>query len=79
MAFDLSKVSLFLTISWGIWKYRNLKVFEQTKELTQQVVDNCIDYVTHYTFIKTTCLIMRNEKVLQWKPSPCGKLKLNLD
>lgn len=32
-----------------------------------------------YTSIKAAHLIMRKEKILQWQPAPCGKLKLNLE
>lgn len=69
----MSVVPIFLTISWGVWKYRNLRLFENSDSTILDVVDNCLGYVDCYNIIKHNRYIVRKEKVLQWQPPPCGR------
>lgn len=42
---DMSIVPTFLNISWGILKYRNLRLIENSAYTIQEVVDNCLEYI----------------------------------
>lgn len=54
MGVDMSVVPIFLTISWGVWKYKNLRLFENSDSTILDVVDNCLGY----TYKKKIVLVM---------------------
>ncbi|KAG7960287.1 hypothetical protein I3843_10G116000 [Carya illinoinensis] len=56
----------FVLTAWGVWKFRNLKLFQQTNS------DACI-------LIRQHVKIHPNISSLHWSPPPCGAFKLNVD
>lgn len=74
MGVDISLVLIFLTISWGVWKYRNRSLIENSDSNILNVVDSCLGYVDHYNIIRKNQLIVGKEKVFKRQPPPCGKV-----
>ncbi|KAG2716319.1 hypothetical protein I3760_03G119800 [Carya illinoinensis] len=67
----------FVLTAWGVWKYRNLKLFQQTNLDACVVVGNCFDYVENYQLICKHVKVHPNISSLRWIPPPCGSFKLN--
>lgn len=76
---DLSLVSLFITIAWDVWKFRNQRLFKTTNGSIEVRVDHCIEYVATFKFIKQAAVVVRKEKVLSWQPLRVDYIKMNFD
>ncbi|KAG2689495.1 hypothetical protein I3760_09G140200 [Carya illinoinensis] len=79
MEVNVPIVPFVLTISWGIWKYNNLSIFEHSDYVLQEIVDNCLGYVESFITIRPNQSIVNKERFLSWKPKPLGKVKFNFD
>lgn len=77
MGINLDMVSTFPTITWGIWKFTNLRLFQNFKRVVKEIVDSCLACVEIYKTLKSQQLVVHKECLLSWKPPPQGKIKLN--
>lgn len=68
-----------LIVFWGLWKFRNLTLFQQTKLSVYAIVDNCFAYVDNYKLIWNYRKVHKNLTALRWHPPPCEMWKLNFD
>lgn len=51
MQLNVTSVPIFITVSWGVWQYRNLKLFQDSPCVLQEVVDDCLtDVISYNTF-----------------------------
>lgn len=75
----MSSVPIFLTICWGIWKFRNFWLFEDTSSTILEVVDYYLEYITSFNTIQAYTLIVKKENVLLWQPPSHDKVKVNFN
>lgn len=75
---DSSFLSRFFTIYWGLWKYRNFKLFQSMDFLVYDIVENCFAFVENYQFVHTHQKIRNQVSRFCWQPPSCRIWKLNL-
>lgn len=59
---DMSIVSSFLTIAWGMWKFRNSILFEKDCVSVEECVDKCVQYVESFNVIKNSQAVVKKRR-----------------
>lgn len=68
---DQSFLERLLTIAWSMWKYRNLRLFNESIVEPYDLVVKSLAYVDSFQQVKSYHVIRK--QVLFWQPPPCGK------
>ncbi|KAF5472052.1 hypothetical protein F2P56_008799 [Juglans regia] len=76
---DPSTISYFAIVSWEIWKFRNLKIFQKSLDTVSDVVNGYFSYVDCFLLARQCMQVVQPQTLLCWQPPPSGQLKLNFD